>query len=127
MRGRRINMSDVRDPSTDQPLPKPGKDYVQEYMIDNLRASIDMDDEIRAALIRGIEARRELGIRKYGRPLETFNGRDALADAWDEALDLWTYVNQLEMEDNDTGSLPGVVLSIVFRLTMRRINRGDCF
>ena len=120
-------MSDVRDPSTDQPLPKPGKDYVQEYMIDNLRASIDMDDEIRAALIRGIEARRELGIRKYGRPLETFNGRDALADAWDEALDLWTYVNQLEMEDNDTGSLPGVVLSIVFRLTMRRINRGDCF
>lgn len=81
-------MSDIRDPLRDQPLPQPGGLPVQD------------------ALILAIRERREYGIRKYGRPLETNNGRDALADAWEEALDLLTYLTQVRLERGDV--LPGM-------------------
>lgn len=81
-------MGDVRDPERDQPLPKPGGLPVQEIMI------------------QAIGERRKYGIRKYGRPLETHNGRDALKDAWEEALDLFTYLTQARLERGDI--LPGM-------------------
>lgn len=34
------------------------------------------------------------GVRKYGRPLQPHNGRDAIADAYQEALDLCVYLRQ---------------------------------
>ena len=73
-------MSDVRDPATDQRLPVKGDLLVQQI------------------LIEAFAARRELGIRKYGTPLETNNGRSALRDAWEEALDLVTYLTQALLE-----------------------------
>lgn len=76
-------MSNERDPSRDQPLPVAGQQPVQD------------------ALIRAIAERRSYGIRKYGRPLETHNGRDALTDAWEEALDLLTYLTQMRLERGD--------------------------
>lgn len=39
-----------------------------------------------------MHARHELGIRRYGTPLQPFNGRDALRDAYEEALDLAVYL-----------------------------------
>ena len=39
-----------------------------------------------------MEARHELGIKRYGTPLQPFNGRDALRDAYEEALDLAVYL-----------------------------------
>lgn len=76
-------MADVRDPERDQPLPRPGRIPVQEVMI------------------RAIDERRAYGKRKYGRALETHNGRDALKDAWEEALDLFTYLTQMRLERGD--------------------------
>lgn len=76
-------MGDVRDPERDQPLPKPGKLPVQQI------------------LIHAIEERREHGIRKYGRALETDNGRDALKDAWEESMDLLLYLTQMRLERGD--------------------------
>lgn len=76
-------MGDVRDPERDQPLPQPGKIPVQEVMIGAIRE------------------RREHGKRKYGRVLETDNGRDALKDAWEEAIDLFTYLTQMRLERGD--------------------------
>ncbi|MFD7835544.1 hypothetical protein [Streptomyces sp. NPDC059761] len=64
----------------DQPLPHKGGEPVQERLIEM------------------IKQRRALGIQRYGRPLETFNGRNPLQDAWEEALDLATYLTQLQME-----------------------------
>ncbi|MGW9067852.1 hypothetical protein ACWGQT_00170 [Streptomyces yangpuensis] len=64
----------------DQPLPHEGGEPVQER------------------LIGMIKERRTLGIQRYGRPLETFNGRNAVQDALDEALDLATYLTQVRME-----------------------------
>lgn len=81
-------MSNDRDPERDQPLPTAGRLPVQ------------------GLLIQAIRERAEHGRRKYGRYLETDNGRDALQDAWEEAIDLVTYLTQLRLERGDI--LPGM-------------------
>jgi len=49
-------------------------------------------------VIQGLEARAEFGLKKYGTLLRTSNGRDALVDAYQEALDLVMYLAQAIME-----------------------------
>lgn len=41
-----------------------------------------------------IAARDDAGVRTYGTRLQPFNGRDALTDAYQEALDLVVYLRQ---------------------------------
>ncbi len=45
-------------------------------------------------VLKDMEARRQLGIQKYGTPVQPGNGRDALVDAYQEALDLCVYLRQ---------------------------------
>ena len=61
----------------DQPVPTP-----------NERPSIQ-------SLVRqDLEEREQVGIQRYGTALQAHNGRDALVDAYQEALDLACYVRQ---------------------------------
>lgn len=66
-------------------------------------------------LIRRIEQRRELGRKRYGTDLRIFNGRDAVRDATEEALDLASYLLQVDMEtqslsaDGGTGALVDIL------------------
>lgn len=81
-------MSDMRSAEHDpQPLPAmgDGRDVMRE-------------------LIGIVERRRSVGIRKYGRTLEPGNGRDALIDARDEAVDLAAYLTQAILERDGAGS-----------------------
>lgn len=48
-----------------------------------------------------LDARREEGIKTYGGELTTHNGRNALMDAYQEALDLACYLRQLLEEQRD--------------------------
>ncbi len=41
-----------------------------------------------------LAARKRQGIAKYGTPLQPHNGRDALTDAYQEAIDLAQYLRQ---------------------------------
>lgn len=43
-------------------------------------------------------ARGLAGVETYGTPLQTFNGRNALVDAYEEALDLAMYLKQAILE-----------------------------
>lgn len=45
-----------------------------------------------------VHKRIEIGIQRYGHPLQTFNGRDAQIDAYEESLDLSNYLGQLTLE-----------------------------
>ena len=45
-------------------------------------------------VIEDMQARDRLGRERYGAPLQTNNGRDALIDAYQEALDLCVYLRQ---------------------------------
>jgi hypothetical protein len=60
----------------DQPAPKKSRGDVWQTVIKDMRA------------------RRELGVKRYGTPLQPNNGRDALIDAYQEALDLCVYLRQ---------------------------------
>jgi len=47
------------------------------------------------ALVReDLEVRERVGTERYGRPVQLFNGRDALVDAYQEAMDLTVYLRQ---------------------------------
>lgn len=49
-------------------------------------------------VVSDIVARSVVGTRKYGTPLRANNGRDALMDAYQEALDLVMYLRQAILE-----------------------------
>lgn len=74
----------------DQPLPTP-----------NGRITIQ-------AMVRSdLSEREQLGIERYGTPLQAFNGRDALRDAYEEALDLACYLKQAIVERDERGQENG--------------------
>lgn len=67
-----------------QPDPTPGTGDVWREVIESGLLSPE--------LIALAEARRRMGIERYGRPLQRGNGRDHLADALQEGLDLLVYL-----------------------------------
>lgn len=59
---------------------------------------------IQSMVIADLEQRTLVGIERYGTALQPFNGRDCLRDAYEEALDLATYLKQAIVErDNARG------------------------
>lgn len=82
-----------QEPSLNQPEPPPvGTDGVAVWplVIQDLRLLFPGCVEIEADM----QARDEWGRSKYGTPLRAHNGRDALVDAYQEALDLCVYLRQ---------------------------------
>lgn len=51
-------------------------------------------------VVEDMRARDQLGRERYGTPLQAGNGRDALRDAYEEALDLVAYLRQA-IEERD--------------------------
>lgn len=49
-------------------------------------------------LIREVQARKDLGLKRYGTLLQPHNGRDSLQDAIEEAIDLLVYLIQVKRE-----------------------------
>ena len=54
--------------------------------------------EITPLVIKDLEDRRSAGEARYGTPLKAHNGRSALIDAYQEALDLCVYLRQALVE-----------------------------
>lgn len=69
----------------EQPVPEPNnKPYVYSLLLEDL------------------ESRYKIGMQRYGKALQPFNGRDALRDAYEEAIDLAFYLRQAIYErDNE--------------------------
>lgn len=55
-------------------------------------------------VIEDIKKRADVGLKKYGRPLTSFNGRSALQDLYEELLDAAQYIKQeiIERQQNET-------------------------
>ena len=61
--------------------------------------------DVASIVFADIGARVVAGEIKYGTRLQTFNGRDALLDAYQEAIDLVMYLRQAILErDTEKGS-----------------------
>jgi hypothetical protein len=58
-------------------------------------------------VLADLTARKAEGIRRYGVPLQAHNGRDALQDAYEEALDLALYLRQA-IEERRPADQPSV-------------------
>ena len=50
--------------------------------------------EVYALFLQDLETRYEIGLQRYGKALQPFNNRDALRDAYEEAIDLAFYLRQ---------------------------------
>jgi hypothetical protein len=70
----------VSNASTHEPPPTPGKETVWPHVL------ADIEDRIK------------FGRAKHGTYLQSFNGRDALFDAYQEAIDLVMYLRQAILE-----------------------------
>ena len=55
-------------------------------------------------VVEDMHSRDQLGRSRYGVPLQAGNGRDALRDAYEEALDLAVYLRQAIEERRDDGN-----------------------
>jgi len=75
-------VSDVRDPESDQPLPRGNELPVMHRLVQE-----DLEDRLR------------LGLRKYGQPLQPYNGRSFLLDLYGEVLDAAVYLRGRIYED----------------------------
>lgn len=71
--------------ATEEPYPKRGQQEVYPHVL------------------RDIQERINMGHTRYGHYLETFNGRDALWDAYQEAIDLVMYLRQAILERDSGG------------------------
>jgi hypothetical protein len=100
-------MSDVRDSSTDQQLPAEGKFPVYDILIGTLGKRWQVNVLAEAAICSGLLSREQLGLRKYGRSLQSHNGRDALHDCWEESLDAMCYITQVELESGSYDYIAG--------------------
>ena len=77
---------------TDQPPPEPGKGDIWRLVLDDMKE------------------RRRTGIKRYGTPLQANNGRDALVDAYQEALDLAVYLRQAIEERDIIARAPAMIM-----------------
>jgi len=77
-----------------EPDPKEGKDIVFK------------------AFMKDVEDRAEFGIMKYRTYLKTFNGRNALEDAYQEAIDLCLYLKQCLMENEALSKEAGRIVFV---------------
>ena len=67
-------------PTDDQPAPTPGTQRIVDYVL------MDINNVV------------EKGFEHYGCYLEAHNGRDALVDAYQEAIDMVFYLRQAILE-----------------------------
>lgn len=74
----------------DQPPPVDGVGDVWADLI----AEAESDGRCSPTLLAAMRERRELGIQRYGKPLQYENGRDPLVDAAQELLDAAVYLRQ---------------------------------
>jgi hypothetical protein len=54
--------------------------------------------EVADLVLADMGERKRVGMQRYGVPLQPHNGRDALRDAYEEALDLCVYLRQAMFE-----------------------------
>ena len=74
------------------------------------------------ALLAAFEARRAVGVKKYGHELHTNNGRCAITDAFQELLDASFYLTQAQMELGMPPVMGAEVLGLCERLLVIKCN-----
>ena len=72
-----------------------------------------------------MQARDRVGRERYGTPLQPFNGRDPMVDAYQEALDGCVYLRQSIAEGNEAARGPYLVACELVVLLRRTLKARD--
>lgn len=99
----------AREASRPEPAPMPGREDVAPHLLRRLLFNVDSPE----VAYRLVQERAAFGRQKYGTPLQTHNGRDAVEDARQEAGDLMLYIQQAKMEGRDLATLRPLVRVLV--------------
>ena len=75
--------------------------------------------------ISELKKRQAKGIETYGKSLETFNGRDALYDAQEEAIDLSQYLFQARLERDYLNSMVADFKEVLLNVFNRVYEDGN--
>jgi len=73
-------------------------------------------------VVEDMQERDRVGRQRYGTPLQPHNGRDALVDAYQEALDLAVYLRQ-RIEEEKTGAAPVAVKEALEGIALELLDR----
>lgn len=91
-----------------KPQPAPTRDERSSAaVLPDVLAALHPESKVRDDL----KARAAEGENKYGTPLFTHNGRDALVDAYQEILDAMQYLKQAHLEMGGDGPITRTVLA----------------
>lgn len=79
--------------------------------------------DVTSLVLHDIKTRSEMGAKKYGKPLQTNNGRDAMVDAYQEAIDLVLYLRQeIREKGHDGGAVvTGIQITTCDHITVRKV------
>ena len=106
-----------------EPAPTTNKhEAVWEVVIRDIK-SAGIDPRIDALLVEDIRERDRAGEKKYGTRLQPLNGRDAIVDAYQEALDLVVYLRQRLLELPLLGAVSDMLLENVYRDSLSIVRR----
>jgi hypothetical protein len=108
-------MGDTFDAEAGQPLPVTTVKSVDVAV----QVAASFKDLGHPGIAQDIEARIAIGERKYGKRLQSFNGRDAVKDLYDEVLDALNYAKQIEIEGLDSGGFFAVLTPIAVQVKAR--------
>lgn len=81
-------------------IPNPSEDL--NYIINNPQPApvANTSTPIWELVLSDMKERNRIGTEKYGTPLQAFNSRNSLQDAYEEVLDLAVYLRQVLEEKN---------------------------
>lgn len=95
-----------------QPLPRLGLTKVIDHLC------MDEKNRLNLVVLSDLRERAEFGKEKYGVYLHTWNGRDAMMDAYQEVLDAIMYTRQAQLEkDSD------IDLMVIYEQTLALARR----
>lgn len=122
--------SELRIRPGDQPLPKSGEIDVAQSVIEHIRNNAEgghYSPEVYESVCSDIERRIALGVQRYGRRLQTQNGRDSLLDWYEEILDATNYSRQEMLEHPSTKATRRFwfALALVLDTKESLLKRGD--
>lgn len=91
------------------PIPTTSPDSMRvtpklQTLFQNQGAIRDEPNEVTSGILDDLARRTELGIKRYGQPLMTRDGRDTILDAYEESLDQAQYLQKLVIENPDRPS-----------------------
>lgn len=81
----------------------------------------DMSVDVNRLVIDDLNKRKEMGIAKYGKALTTYNGRNGLIDAYQEALDMTLYLRQQLEEEIQESCVPSIPIMVQSDITVTQI------